>query len=314
LKAEVVSGRDAVNGYTNGAGFLGKVQQMIQGPWLFSRAEDLKSRTYPSLTWTDAANAQSLETLRDYVIGQAVAAEDWYLRKRVWKRRGGLLTRLLAMLCTAVGGAIPVLVQIFGDGGKPAFSPAWASIVLGMAAAFVGLDYFLGFTSGWMRYLQAQQKIAGIVEAFQFDWEALRAGWGGANPTREQVVAALARLKEIALQVEQVVEDETNAWIAEFKSTLKLLDDAARAKAEAVPRPGATVVVTNGAQVTGEWSLTVDDGAVTQHRGERAALVGLLPGAHKFVVEAQVGTDRKRDEVSAVIPPSGVAEVSLTLR
>jgi hypothetical protein len=282
--------------------------------WILSKAQDLKSPTFPDVMWDGAADARSLQALHDHVVAQAEAAETWYLRKRVWKRRGGLITRLLAMLCTAVGGAIPVLVLLFGHGGEPAFNPAWASIVLGMAAAFVGLDYFLGFTSGWMRYLQAQQQIADIAQAFQFDWETLRAGWGAANPTREQILAALARLKDTAAQVQKVVEDETNAWIAEFKSTLKLLDDAARAKAETPPRPGATVIVTNGAQVTGEWSLTVDDGAVTRHRGERAALVGLLPGAHKFAVEAQVGNDRKRDEVSAVIPASGVAEVSLTLR
>jgi hypothetical protein len=282
--------------------------------WLLSKAEDLKSGQFPNLTWNGTSDAPSLESLRQYVIDQARAAEDWYLRKRVWKRRGGLTTRLLAMFCTAVGGGIPVLVQMFPTvDGKPAFSPAWASIVLAAAAFFVGLDYFLGYTSGWMRYLQAQQKIAGIVRAFQFDWETLRAGWSGTNPTHEQVMAALARLKDTALQVQQVVEDETNAWIAEFKSTLKLLDEAARAKAEAPPRPGATVVITNGAQVTGTWSLRVDDGAATQHRGERAALVALLPGVHKFAVEGQMGNDLKRDEVSAAIPASGVAEVSLTL-
>jgi hypothetical protein len=281
---------------------------------IFSRAEDIKSAKFPDLTWDGAADARSLEALRDYVIAWAGGAETWYLRKRIWKRRGGLLTRLLAMLCTAVGGAMPVVLQAHpGPDGKPWFSPAWASVVLGMAALFVGLDYFLGFTSGWMRYVQAQQKIAGIVQAFQFDWETLRAGWG-ANPSREQVLAALGRLKDIALQVEKVVQDETDAWIAEFKSTLKLLDDAARAKAEAAPLPGANVVVTNGDQVAGEWTLTVDDGAATRHRGQRAAQVGLQPGAHKFAVEGQMGNDRKRDEVTAVVPASGVAEVSLTLR
>lgn len=282
--------------------------------WIFSKAQDLKSKRFPNVTWDGPADAQSLETLRDYVIAQAEAAEDWYLRKRVWKRRGGLITRLLAMLGTAVGGVIPVLVQMYAQDGKPAFSPAWASIALGLTALFVSLDYFLGYTSGWMRYVQAQQTIAGIVRTFEFDWETLRAGWAGAKPSHEQVMAALGRLRDTALQVQKVVEDETNAWIAEFKSTLKLLDEAARAKQEAPPRPGATVVVTNGTQVAGQWSLQVDDGAASQHRGERAAIVGLLPGTHKFTVEGQMGNDLKRDEVSAVIPPSGVAEVSLTLR
>jgi hypothetical protein len=282
--------------------------------WIFSGAQDIKSQKLPPLTWDGTSDKQSLEKLRDYVVSQAEAAQDWYLRKRVWKRRAGLITRSLAMIATAVGGAIPVVVQMWTENGKPAFSPAWASIALAIAAFLVSLDYFLGYTTGWIRYVQAQQRIAKILQSFEFDWAALRAVWGTANPTRDQILAALARLKDAALQVQQVVEDETNAWVGEFKSALKLIDEASRARAEVPARPGATVVVTNAAQVEGPWSLTVDDGTPTQHGGARAALVGLLPGTHRFVVEGQMGNQAKRDEVSAVIPANGVAEVSLTLR
>ena len=90
--------------------------------WLLSKAQDIKSKQFPALTWEGAADGQALEPLRAYVIAQAEAAQDRYLRKRVWKRRGGLITRLLAMTTTAVGGAIPVVVQMYGENGKPWFS------------------------------------------------------------------------------------------------------------------------------------------------------------------------------------------------
>jgi len=132
--------------------------------WLLSKAQDIKSKQFPALTWEGTADGQALEPLRAYVIAQAEAAQDWYLRKRVWKRRGGLTTRLLAMSATAVGGGIPVVVQMYGENGKPWFSPAWASITLALAAFCVSLDYFLGYTSGWIRYLQAHKPKRGQGE------------------------------------------------------------------------------------------------------------------------------------------------------
>jgi hypothetical protein len=42
------------------------------------------------------------------------------------------------------------------------------------------------------------------------------------------VAAALTKLKLTALQVLQTIDEETNGWIAEFRTTLNLIDEAAR--------------------------------------------------------------------------------------
>ena len=46
-----------------------------------------------------------------------------------------------------VAGIIPILAQILTENGKPRIQPAWASVALGIAAAFVLLDRFFGFSS-----------------------------------------------------------------------------------------------------------------------------------------------------------------------
>jgi hypothetical protein len=282
---------------------------------LFSGLQDLTPDNFPTTDWEASKAVQALEDLRRYATGEARQAETWYLHKRGWKRRAGQVTRLAAMLAVACAGVLPVVAQILGRDGQFAVHPAWATVLLAAAALLVSLDYFFSFTSGWIRYLEAQQKIARALYEFQFDWESLRAGWAGRQPAPEQVNAALGRLKEMILRVQQVVEDETAAWAAEFRSTLQRLDEAARARAEAArAAPGATVTITNPAAAASEWTLAVDDGAPTKHRGSRAALVGLRPGPHKLVAEGQVDGRSARDEVTVEFPPSGVAEVSLTLR
>jgi len=282
--------------------------------WIFSRTEDIKPVKFPHVAWNGDAACNSLEELREHVLAQADSAMNWYLKKRATKRLFGWLTRLAAMLVTAGAGAIPILVQIFGHDGKPGFDPSWASIALAFAALLISFDYFFGFTSAWCHYLEAQQKITRITEEFQYDWEVFRASWVGQNPGPEQVRAALTRLKEATLRVLQVVEDETAAWIGEFKSTLKVIDDATRAKAEATQLPAVNVTLTNGPDVEGDWSLAVDDGAPVKQRGARAALIGLRPGPHKFTIEGKIADAVKRDEVSADIPGRGVAEIKLTLQ
>jgi hypothetical protein len=275
--------------------------------------EDLKASGFPSLVWDGTQDVKSLEALRAFVVTAAEDASSWYIRNRVWKRFWGQYLRLFAMIATTIAGIIPILSQIYTINGQPWIPPAWGSVALAVAAGLVGADYFFGFSSAWMRYMETDQKVAHALRDFQFDWESLRATWG-ANPLpAAQVAAALARLKQFGMLVQQLVQDETNAWITEFRTSLHMIDDAARAKLEPAGRPALNVLVTNGPQVTGEWSLSVDDGTPMQKSGSRAALINLTPGPHKLRVEGTISGNLMRDELTANVPATGVGEVSLTL-
>ena len=278
-----------------------------------SGAPDLAPDHFPEVQWEEAGE-ESLEKLRKYVIGEAQEAMDWYLRRRRWKRRGAQVTRVGAIAAVTAASVIPVLAQLLGSDGRFAFNPGWGTVVLAAAALLVALDYFYGYTSSWVRYLDAEQKIARIVYEFQFDWERFRVVWVGGTPTPDQMAAALVRLRDSVLRVQQVVEDETSLWATEFRSTLKQLDDAARARPAPVPAGvGANVTVTNGATLDDGWHLAVSDGQIEPHRGTRAALTDLKPGPCKFAAEGVLKGRPVRDEVTVEVPQQGVVEVSLTL-
>ncbi|VTR92536.1 Uncharacterized protein OS=Beggiatoa sp. PS GN=BGP_4009 PE=4 SV=1: DUF4231 [Gemmata massiliana] len=283
-------------------------------PLSWSRASDLTPDPFPELQW-EGAGGESLEKLRKYVIGEAQEAINWYLRRRRWKRRGAQITRVGAITAVTVASVIPVLAQLLGSDGRFAFNPGWGTVVLAGAALLVALDYFYGYTSSWVRYLDAEQRIARIVYEFQFDWERLRAGWVGAPPpTLDQVATALARLRNAVLGVQQVVEDETSLWATEFRSTLKQLDDAARTRPTPMPAAaGANVTVTNGAALDDGWGLAVGDGQTEQHWGIRAALTDLKPGPCRFVAEGVLKGCSVRDELTVEVPQQGIVDIRMTL-
>jgi hypothetical protein len=113
---------------------------------------------------------------------------------------------------------------------SPLIQPVWASIALAIGAALVALDHFFGFSSGWMRYIAAEQRIRQLLEAFQLDWEMQKANWHEATPSPEQIQGMLARAKEFTMEVTTAVRDETSDWIREFQGAIKQLEKPPRSQ------------------------------------------------------------------------------------
>jgi hypothetical protein len=114
-------------------------------------------------------------------------------------------------------------------------------------------------------------------------------------------------------QVNGIVREETNLWVAEFQDTLKQLDDTVKAKAAAAAPGAMSLLVTNGDQCQGDWSVSVDDGATRNAHGKTAAIQGLVPGIHTVRVDGTVGGRGVRAEKPVSVAAGGVTSVELTL-
>jgi SMODS and SLOG-associating 2TM effector domain 2 len=174
-------------------------------------AGDLTRPDLDELDWTPERRAASLRTVYE-------EAESWYAEKRKGKRQWGRLLRVLALLLIAAAAVIPILAQTYEHDGKPWISPAWASILLVVAAALVGLDRYFGFSSAWMRFMEAELRVTRLRHTFEYDWETTRAGATGA--VGGGVAALLPLAQTFVLGVDGVLADETAAWIAVFRSSL----------------------------------------------------------------------------------------------
>jgi hypothetical protein len=75
-----------------------------------------------------------------------------------------------------------------------------------------------------MRDLVVFTRLQRILLAFQMDWAILDAEMKGSEPTTEERVERLERLKSFAITMRQEVENETLLWVAEFTAALTRID------------------------------------------------------------------------------------------
>jgi hypothetical protein len=271
-------------------------------------AKDLLCQAPKSdLAWDMEHRDASLQTVVTQVTTEARDAIGWYVNAKRIKQRWAKGLRVLAILLVAAAGLIPMLADLTG------MSPVWATVALGIAAALIALDRFFGFSTAWIRYISTELELQHLLADFGMEWEAMRASWGGRSPTDEQIQVALAACRVLRGRVHDLVRQETSRWVAEFQDTLKLLDEAVKAKEQAAARGGVNVTVANGDRCSRGWDLSIDGGPARSCSGKSAAVTGLVPGSHTVSVDGEIEGHLRRAERAVDVPANGLATVELTL-
>jgi hypothetical protein len=272
------------------------------------------------LTWGSPAEVQeSIKRLYRYAEGVANESINWYgrhKRKLAWKSR---LLRLLAIVLTAVGGLTPIISalglsnQTFPEWAKGLSMGQLGYLFLGLAAACVGLDRFFGFSSGWIRYITTKMTLERALSDFRFEWAMIVAKLGGQDPTPDQVQLMIQRVKEFSSAINTHVDQETQAWVSEFKTNIAEIEKTAKDQAEA-SRPGAIeITVTNGMDTEGGFTVILDGMEVRTVRGTKYQIGYVPPGPHKVAVAGVIkGEDLDASELVNVLPGE-IAKATLAL-
>lgn len=180
---------------------------------------DLRALPFPTGDWGEPA--ERLEELYRWAEGEALRTADWYLRDRVWKRRGARALRCGAAAFAAVGAALP-LVDLTGVARSPAaWGVVWGYLALLLAAVCVAVDRALGLTAGWMRDVGTAQGVERRLEQLRFDWasESVREVLGPTEGTAaEATERCLAILRRFCDDVADLVRMETADWMVDFGS------------------------------------------------------------------------------------------------
>lgn len=206
---------------------------------LHHRHEDLWPLPFPLGDWGEPA--RRLAELYRWTEEGALRTCEWYLRDRVWKRRGARALRVVAAGCVAAGVGMPLAGLAAGRAGT-----AWGYVVLFGAVVCLGLDRVLGLTSGWMRDVATAQAVQRRLEALRFDWaaESVREVLGPTEGTAaEAAERCLVMLRRFTEEVSDLVRMETVDWMAEFGAGAAVLRVQSAALGgppvvAAVPRPG----------------------------------------------------------------------------
>lgn len=188
---------------------------------------DIEQHELGELKWQSDDRAESLTTVYRHAIDSAREVETWYAKKRRMKRPWGRALRGGAILLVGLAAILPVVAQIFGDGGG-AIAPGWATVALAAAAILIALDRFFGFSSAWMRFMEADLHVKQLRHDFEYAWQEAQVTQSD-PPTDAEVVALLALARAFATAVDAGVAKETGVWATEFRSILEKIErDAER--------------------------------------------------------------------------------------
>jgi len=270
---------------------------------------DFKSENISEIT------VQSLEPLYEYVVKKANEAIKWYYRKRDPKRRLVLLLRYGAIVFIALAGILPILISIYKF-----VNAAWSSIVIALAVLMIGIDKFGGFTSGWIRYVLATQKLNQVLEEFRFGWESQKLRFKDKTLSADELQSLIKTCQETLQKVQTIVSDETLKWVAEFQSALNELEaaakvaaDSAKSSVKAMEEGAVAINVPNGSSSEEPWSVSVNGVFVSTYTGNSAALVNQKPGIITIKIVGKIGGRNVQDEKPVDIKAGVITLVSMTL-
>ncbi|HEY0811103.1 MAG TPA: SLATT domain-containing protein [Longimicrobiales bacterium] len=190
------------------------------------RRRDLECSPLEGLSWKPSEVEASLSAVFQHVRDDALEAIEWYQRARKPKRLLAVSTRTLAIASFGAAAALPLIAPL----ASATIDRLWMALVIAIAGGALAVDRFLDGTSGWIRCMKTEQQLRDELEAFELEWEFGRAALQGQSPNLEQTIAMLQRAKAFAAHVNTVVQTETNAWVEEFQSSIKQLDEALRSR------------------------------------------------------------------------------------
>ena len=304
------------------------------------KSGDIQASAPGALEWKNDQVRDSLGKLLGYVEGEAAKSIAWYWENKKSKAWWSQFIRMSAIVLTAAAGLLPVAFYIGKDfkllsDAVSATSGLWASALVGIAAALIGVDRAFGLSSGWARYVMAATDIRKRLEEFRMDWVSLTAA-ASTEPSADQIAALIQKAREFRVAVEAIVAQETKDWVTEFQSnvaqlekdvktqleTLKAQVDKSQQAQQATAQPGSIEATIENADKTKDFSFsaTLDgpEGNVVKDEKSTSsntwARANVKPGQYKLVIAAKTAEDKPAYATSIVVVKSSeVAKPSIRL-
>jgi hypothetical protein len=234
-----------------------------------------------------------IQELYRIIVDKGREAMGWYSRQKEGRKRWGQRLRMLAILLTSLASITPILVQLLPNEQPYQKWGLLASVFAMLGATCVGLDNYFGASSGWMRYVSAYQDINSRLEALQFGWARLALAEAG-TPKEQRLSSLMDLLQGFIISVNEIIKQETQDWMAEFKGHLAVLEQRAEAQRTALAAGpsaayGAVKVLVEGSEKLrdGRWKVVLGTGKhLDGSGGSSVVATGLGPGLLSLRLEA----------------------------
>lgn len=251
--------------------------------------------------WNKDKPEESLDLIYQWAVGYADGQITWYEKGKKPKRIGSKALRFFSIIFAAVGAICPLI-----DATGFFFNPdtgrnwlvlgQWGYLLLAVAAAIVGLDFYFGYSSGWMRFIVAQISIERALKEFQYDWVLLKVQQEN-NPSNTPIF--LQRAKDFTLQIENIIKQETDAWVTEFQTNISQLEKVLKTETEA-RKPGSIKVAVKNCADFDKISIRLNDNPVKELDGVSEGIINTVsPGRYEITVIGKKG--EKESKANKVI-------------
>lgn len=186
-------------------------------------SKDLDTPRLGELDWAAESRTASLSAVFVHAVAVSSEAQSWYAGKRPAKRAWGRALRVLAILLGTAAAVLPIVSQITSNSGRPSIAPGWSAVAVALALGCIGLDRYFGFSSGWMRFMAADQHLARQRTDFEYAWNQIHATIAEA-PTDDDVLRLLELAHQNVLSVQAIIAGETADWLSDFRGALAEAD------------------------------------------------------------------------------------------
>ncbi|OHB62830.1 MAG: hypothetical protein A2Y76_14670 [Planctomycetes bacterium RBG_13_60_9] len=190
----------------------------------------------------------------------------------------------------------------------------WGYVFFALAASLYGFDRCFRLSKSWMRFIVTQLSLERLVIEFHYDWASLVAGQGE-QPQLPQssIPAMLQRIKDFSLAVETAVKQETDAWVAEFQSSLAELEKILKTEVE-TRSPGRLKVTIPNAADFDKVTIQLNGSPVKDLTATTEGLIDVVPPGHYEVTVVGLKKDQEYKASKVVeVQASLMASVEIKL-
>jgi len=184
--------------------------------------DEKKENLFPK--W-DPANADlSMQAIYEWTMKKARVNADWYIEKTGALKFFSRFIRAFSILLSALGTLCPLIDSLKLEDLKDISLGQYGYIFFAVAAGLFLFDKFFGISTNWMRFIATHAALDKKIDEFQYDWLITINQLPDSASPGSKAAALLGKLKDFCNQIDDLVIDETNAWITEFQSNLTKLD------------------------------------------------------------------------------------------
>jgi hypothetical protein len=281
-------------------------------------AAAMKLEGLPRVDALGALGLAQVTTAIAYYEKRAPEMKSWAKRLRA--------TALILGICASL---VPLVVSMvfslwMSDSAKEAKDWITLSAVLAvLAVGIAGFDRLFGVSNSWIRFITSSLDLQAKRTAFRIGWARQRVQCVNDVDDRK-LLDALEYLETFLGGVDEIVRNETSAWVTEFRGALDELDkrisaqrDQFASAAAAIPDRGALELgVTNLDRLDGRAIVVqVNGGTEIQRTGTSPIVVrDLRPGIAHVTVRGAISQQAAAVERACTIEPGKVCRLDVEIR